>query len=99
MRLGIYVYGIASVAAGILDLIWSDFDPSHQPIQAFGDHIPGRELFAYITAICMIAGGSAILWRRTAKVGAAALAVIYFIFAGFWLPPFYTAPPFPLFLI
>jgi uncharacterized membrane protein len=92
MRLGIYVYGIASVVAGILDLIWGDFDASHQPIQAFGDYIPGRELCAYITAIWMIAGGAAILWRRTAKAGAAALAVIYFIFAVFWLPRFYTAP-------
>jgi uncharacterized membrane protein YphA (DoxX/SURF4 family) len=92
MRLGVYVYGLAAVAAGIFDLVWGDFDPSHQPIQAFGDHIPGRELFAYITAIWMIAGGTAILWRQTAKAGAAALAVIYFIFAVFWLPRLYTAP-------
>jgi len=42
----------------------------------------------------MIAGGAAILWRRTARAGAAALAVIYFIFAVFWLPRFYTAPHF-----
>jgi uncharacterized membrane protein YphA (DoxX/SURF4 family) len=91
-RVGVYVYGMATVAAGIFDLVWGDFDASHQPIQAFGDHIPGRELFAYITAVWMISGGAAILWRRTAKAGAAALAVIYFIFAVFWLPRFYTAP-------
>ena len=91
-RVGVYVLGMATVAAGIFDLVWGDFDASHQPIQAFGDHIPGRELFAYITAVWMIAGGAAILWRRTAKAGAAALAVIYFIFAVFWLPRFYTAP-------
>jgi uncharacterized membrane protein len=91
-RVGVYVLGMATVAAGIFDLVWGDFDTSHQPIQAFGDYIPGRELFAYITAIWMIAGGVAILWRRTAKGGAAALAVIYFIFAVFWLPRFYTAP-------
>jgi uncharacterized membrane protein len=92
MRLGVYVYGLATLAAGIFDLVWGDFDASHQPIQAFGDHIPGRELFAYITAVWMIASGTAILWRRTAKAGAAALAVIYFIFAVFWLPRLYTAP-------
>jgi len=92
MRVGVYLFGLATVAAGICDLVWGDFDSSHQPIQAFGDHIPGRELFAYITAVWMIAGGAAILWRRTAKAGAAALAVIYFIFAVFWLPRFYTAP-------
>jgi uncharacterized membrane protein YphA (DoxX/SURF4 family) len=91
-RVGVYVYGMATVAAGIFDLIWGDFDASHQPIQAFGDHIPGRELFAYITAVWMIAGGAAILWRRTAKAGAAALAVIYLVFTVFWLPRLYTAP-------
>jgi uncharacterized membrane protein len=91
-RFGVYLYGLATVAAGILDLVWGDFDPSHQPIQAFGDHIPGRTIFAYITGIWMIAGGVAILWRRSARRGAAALTVIYFIFAVFWLPRFYTAP-------
>src|SRR5690349_5132332 len=59
MRLGVYVYGFATVAAGIFDVVWGDFDTSHQPIRAFGDHISGRELFAYITAVWMIAGGVA----------------------------------------
>jgi hypothetical protein len=31
-NLGIYVYGMATVAAGIFDLVWGDFDASHQPI-------------------------------------------------------------------
>jgi uncharacterized membrane protein YphA (DoxX/SURF4 family) len=91
-KAGIYVYGLASAAAGMFDLIWGDFDSSHQPIQAFGDHIPGREIFAYSTAAWMIAGGMAILWRRSARAGAAALAAIYFIFVVFWLPRFYWAP-------
>lgn len=25
-------------------------EPAHQPIQAFGDHIPGQEILAYIAA-------------------------------------------------
>jgi uncharacterized membrane protein YphA (DoxX/SURF4 family) len=91
-RVGVYVYGMATVAAGIFDLVWGGFDISHQPIQAWGDHIPGRELLAYITAVWMIAGGAAILWRRTAKAGAAALATIYLVFTVFWLPRLYTAP-------
>ena len=91
MRVGVYVYGVSSAAAGIMDLIWGDFDSAHQPIQAFGDHIPGREIFAYITAIWMIAGGVAILWRRSARAGGAALAIIYLAFTVFWLPRLYTA--------
>ena len=92
MRAGIIVYGLASAACGIMDLMWGDFDTSHQPIQAFGDHIPGVAILAYLTAIWMIAGGVAILFRRSARAGGAALAIIYFVFAIFWLPRLYTAP-------
>jgi uncharacterized membrane protein len=90
--LGVYVYGVAAVAAGIINLIWGDFATDWQPIQAFGDHVPGRELYAYITAVWLVVGGAAIMWRRTARAGAAALAIVYFIFAVFWLPRFYWVP-------
>ncbi len=91
MRAAVYVYAAGSTAAGILDLVWGDFEAAHQPIQALGDHIPGVQILAYIAAIWLIAGGTAILWRRTARQGAWALAAIYFIFAAFWFPRFYTA--------
>jgi uncharacterized membrane protein len=91
MRAPLYVYAAGSIAAGILDLIWRDFEAAHQPIQALGDHIPGREILACVAAILLIAGGAAILWRRTERAGAWALAAIYLIFAAFWLPRFYTA--------
>lgn len=91
-RVGVYLYGLATIAAGIMDLRWGNFDPSHQPIQAFGDYIPGREILAYITAVWMIAGGAAILSRRSRQAGAIASALIYFTFAVFWLPRLYTAP-------
>jgi uncharacterized membrane protein YphA (DoxX/SURF4 family) len=91
-RVGVYLYGLATFTAGIFDLVWGNFDSSHQPIQAFGDHIPGVTILAYITAVWMIAGGAAILWRRTVKPGAAALAAIYFVFTVFWLPRLYWAP-------
>jgi uncharacterized membrane protein YphA (DoxX/SURF4 family) len=92
MRLGVYVFGLGTIATGILDLVWGDFDAAYQPIQAFGDHIPGRVILAYLAGVWLIAGGAAILWRRTARPGAAAVAFIYLIFAAFWLPRFYTAP-------
>jgi uncharacterized membrane protein len=92
MRIGVYVYGLASVAAGILDLVWAEFDPSHQPLQAWGDHIPGVTIFAYIAAVWLVAGGAAMLWHRSERFGAAALAILYGIFILFPLPRFYTAP-------
>lgn len=92
MRLGVYVFGIASVAAGILDLIWGEFEPAHQPLQAWGNHIPGVTIFAYIAAVWLIAGGATIVWRKTEGFGAAALTILYGIFVAFPLPRFYTAP-------
>ena len=92
MRVGVTVYGLASAARGIMDFIWGDFDASHQPIQAFGDHIPGVKILAYITAFWMVAAGAGILWRRSARASGAALAIIYSVFAIFWLPRLYTAP-------
>jgi uncharacterized membrane protein len=88
-NVGVYVYGAAAAAAGIINLVWGDFATGWQPIQAFGDHVPGRELYAYITAVWLIAGGAAILWRRTARAGAVALSIVYFIFGFFWMPRFY----------
>jgi hypothetical protein len=83
MRVGVYLYGMAAVAAATINLAWGEFEPAHQPIQAFGDHIPGREIFAYIIAVWLVARGAAILWRPTARAGAGALAVVH---------RFYTAP-------
>jgi uncharacterized membrane protein YphA (DoxX/SURF4 family) len=92
MRVGVYVYGIASIAAGVLDLVWGEFESAHQPIQAWGDHIPGVTIFAYITAVWLIVGGAAMLWDTTARFGPAALAILYGIFTVFPLPRLYTAP-------
>jgi len=92
MRLGVYVYSIGTLATGVLNLIWGEFDPGHQPIQAWGGHIPGQQVFAYIAAIWLIVGGVAILSRRSARWGGMALAIMYSIFAVFWFPRLYSAP-------
>jgi uncharacterized membrane protein len=91
-RPGVYLFGLATMVAGILDLIWGDFDIGHQPIEALGVYIPGRAIFAYITGMWLILAGSAIFWRRTVRFGAWAMAIIYFIFGMFSLPRFYTMP-------
>jgi len=94
MKIGIYVYGIAAVAYGITDLVWGEFDPSDQPLQAWGDHLPGAKIFAYIAAIWLVVAGAALLWRTSRRIAAASLAILYGIFVLFPLPRFYTAPHF-----
>lgn len=91
MKTGVYLYGLATVAFGILDLIWGQFERSHQPIQSLVEHMPGRQLLANIAAVWMIAAGLAILWRRGARMGAAASAILYSIFTACWLLRFYNA--------
>ncbi len=92
MKLGICIFGLATVATGIFDLIWDEFEAAHQPIQAWGNHIPGQHVFAYAVALWLITCGLAILWPRTARAGAVGCGIIYLIFAMFWVPRFYTAP-------
>lgn len=91
-RAGVYLFAAGSIAAGLLDLIWGEFEAAHQPIQSFGDQVAAVRLLAYIAAVWLIAGGAAILLPRTARIGAGALGAIYFLFAVFCLPRFYTAP-------
>lgn len=91
MKSGTYVFGGAAIAAGAINLAWGDFATNWQPVQALGDRIPGRELWAIVTAVWLIAGGAALFWPRTARAGAIALAVVYCIFAAFWLPRLYSA--------
>jgi len=93
-RIGVYLFGIAAVAYGITDVVWGEFDPSDQPLQAWGDHVPGATTFAYIAAIWLIVAGAALLWRGSRRIAAASLAVLYGIFVLFPLPRFYTAPHF-----
>lgn len=89
---GLYVFGLAAIATGAVDAIWGAFDPSEQPIHAWGDHIAGERFFAYAVAALLIVGGGAVLQRRSAVFGATLLALAYLIFTVFWFPRFYTAP-------
>ena len=91
MKVGVWFYGLGTVLTGILNIAWGDFDASHQPIQALGKNFPGQHLLAYVAGAWLVAAGLAILWRRSARMGAAACAIAYLIFVALWLPRYYTA--------
>jgi uncharacterized membrane protein len=92
VKRGIVLLGAGSAGAGVLDLIYGEFEAAHQPIQAISDHIPGVRVLAYLAGIWLIAGGIAIMRPRTARTGAIALAIIYACFAAFWIPRLWTVP-------
>jgi uncharacterized membrane protein YphA (DoxX/SURF4 family) len=94
VRIGIHIFGIGVVAYGITDLIWGEFDPSDQPLQAWGDHVPRTTIFAYIAAFWLVVAGAALLWRVSRRFAAASLTILYGIFVLFPLPRFYNAPHF-----
>lgn len=91
-RIGVYLFGLMSAAAGIIDIIWREFEPYHQPLQAIGSHIADVKVLVYIGAFGLMAGGGAMLTRRATRYGAATLAIIYSAFAIATLRRFYTAP-------
>ncbi len=91
MKIGVYVLGIAAIAAGIVNLIWGDFEKAHQPIQAWGDNVSGRGLFADIVGVVLVLGGAALLFRQSRQIGAVLVGFAYFIFAIFWAPRLYWA--------
>jgi uncharacterized membrane protein YphA (DoxX/SURF4 family) len=85
MRVGIWFYGLATIVTGVLDIFWGAFEASHQPLQALG-HVSGERALAYLAGVWLVAAGTAILWPRSARVGAMGSAVIYVVFALFWIP-------------
>jgi hypothetical protein len=90
MKVGVWFYGLGTALTGILDIAWGAFDASHQPIKSLSKNLPGQHILAYVAGVWLVAAGLAILWRRSARIGAAASAIAYLIFAALWLARYYA---------
>lgn len=88
-NLGSHIYGLAAVALGLVGLVWGDFANTWQPVPA---SVPHRVVCAYIYAACLLAAGAAMQWRPSARIGAAALAVLYCLPAALWAHRVVAAP-------
>jgi hypothetical protein len=80
-NLGRHLFGVASVAFGLITLIWHNYNGWHLPFY-----------IVYAAAAAEIFGGAAIQFRRTAKAGAVVLGAIYLVFAFHCLPQIISAP-------
>ena len=89
MKAGIWLYGLGTVLAGIVNIAWRAFDASHQPINSLGN-VPGQNILACAVGVWLISAGIAVLWRRSARFGAAASAAGYLVFAALWLCRYYA---------
>ena len=73
MAFGGRAYGLGVMALGMVCLAWGNFDPG-QPVPM---DFPDRTALAYAAAAFMFVAGVAVVWRRTAAWGAAALTAYY----------------------
>lgn len=80
-NLGRYMFGLSTLALGLITLIWHDYNGWHQP-----------PYLVYAAAAAMILGGAAVLFSGTAKPGAVILAAVYFVFTAQCVPGIIAAP-------
>ena len=80
-NLGRHVFGVASLAFGLITLAWHDYNDWHQ-----------LRYLVYAAAAAQIFGGAAIQFRRTAKTGAAVLGAVYLVFALLCVPRIVATP-------
>jgi uncharacterized membrane protein len=78
---GIYLYAAAAVYLGVVGLVSHDFATNWQRVTP---DVPHRVLLAYLAGACELLAGAAMLWRRTARWGALALAGLFGIFWLLW---------------
>lgn len=88
---GRHAFGLAAIGFGAISLVWHDFCAPWQQIQALG-HVSHRELLVYIAAALELFGGVAIQWRKTARIGALALGIIFLVFTLLWIPRVVAEP-------
>ena len=80
-NLGRHVFGLASLASGLITLAGHDHHGSHS-----------LHYIIYAAAAAQILGGAAIQFPRIAKSGAFVLAAAYLVFASLCVPQIVTAP-------
>src|ERR1700721_1996268 len=81
LNLGRHVFGVATLAFGVIILTWHDYNGWHQP-----------RCLVYAAAVALIFGGAAIQFSRAAKIGAAVLAAVFLVFALQCVPGIVAAP-------
>ena len=91
LTIGHYLFGVASIGFGVCSLASNDVSNWQQEATALGISTHNA-ILSYIVAAVQILGGLAVLWPRTARTGAAALASLWFIFALMGVPSIFNHP-------
>ncbi|MEO9170935.1 MAG: hypothetical protein ABI282_09010, partial [Candidatus Baltobacteraceae bacterium] len=75
--MGRHVFGVVALIFGLAGLAW------HDQLQSIW-HLPGVAPFIYVTSVAQVIGGIAIQFRKTARLGALTLGIVYLLFALTW---------------
>jgi uncharacterized membrane protein YphA (DoxX/SURF4 family) len=89
-NLGRHLFGLAAIGFGIIACTWHDFDEWQQLHSLWG--IPAGPALVYVAATLEIMGGIAVQARKTTRLGAALLCIVYAFFAARWIPSIIAAP-------
>lgn len=82
-NLGICAYAAGAMLLGVVGLASGDFATPWQHLEL---EAPFRAPLAYLAALVELAAGFALLWRRTARLGALTLILIFSVFTLLWVP-------------
>lgn len=77
MRVNGAIYAAGAIGLGLIGLAFGDFALQWQPVS---QDIPARRALALISGAVLLISGAAVLWPRSTRAGALALAVMY----GLW---------------
>jgi drug/metabolite transporter superfamily protein YnfA len=83
--MGRYLFGAAALALGVASLALHSQLVSNWTL-------PGSIVFLYATALAQIAGGIAIVFPRSARLGAIILLAVYALFACTFVPEIFAQP-------
>lgn len=86
--LGRHVFGLVAIGMGVCTLVWRDFIWQNEPPVKSAD----IGILVDCIAAVQIGGGLAMQFRRSARAGAVALALVYAVFTLLWLPSWLKKP-------
>jgi uncharacterized membrane protein YphA (DoxX/SURF4 family) len=73
-NVAVRVYGLAAIAIGLVGLVWGDFLAVWQPVPK---SLPDRAALAYAIAAIFLLAGASLQFKRSARIGALILTVLY----------------------
>ncbi len=73
-NVAVRVYGLASIAIGMVGLVWGDFLAVWQPVPK---SLPGRTALAYAIAAVFLLAGASLQFKRSARAAALTLTLLY----------------------